>query len=130
FSLQRFVGIEKAHGWEKRLSRRGIYPVRLLACRRLGAEVDVYRAIGPAKATSPAKALPSMVGPGYWPLPEIVKDTLLPGRQLDDERPILTKVDIAHGIDHVRVGRGDQRLCIQALLPHWQDVVASTKARL
>ena len=67
---------------------------------------------------------------GYWPLPEIVKDTLLPGRQLDDERPILTKVDIAHGIDHVRVGRGDQRLCIQALLPHWQDVVASTKARL
>src|SRR6187399_1154577 len=43
---QRLVGIVKAHGWEKRLSRRGIYPVRLLACRRLGAEVDVYRAIG------------------------------------------------------------------------------------
>src|SRR5262249_16274826 len=68
-------------------------------------------------------------GAGHRSLPEIVENALLAGRQVEDQWTILAKIDITHGIDDVRIGRGHERLCAQALLPHRQDIVTGTKAR-
>ncbi len=39
-------------------------------------------------------------------LPEIHKDALQVRRRLEDQRAIPAKIDVAHGIDDIRIGRG------------------------
>ena len=46
-------------------------------------------------------------------LPEVKQDSLQPRRCFKDQRTIRTQIHVAEGVDHIRVGRRDQRLGIE-----------------
>ncbi|MNV58997.1 hypothetical protein D3C71_1513960 [compost metagenome] len=64
------------------------------------------------------------------PLEEIVKDALQARRHLDHHRAVLFQVQIAHGINHVRVRRGDKRLGVEPVFPDRQHVVTRAENAL
>jgi hypothetical protein len=66
---------------------------------------------------------------GHGPVPEVVEDALLLGRHLDHGWAVRLQVDIAHGVDHVRIGRADDGLGTEPILPDDQDVGAGAELR-
>jgi hypothetical protein len=60
-------------------------------------------------------------------LPKIEQDPLQVRRRFEHQRTALAEIDIAHRIDDVGVGRRDQRLGVEPVLPDRQDVVAGAE---
>ena len=60
-------------------------------------------------------------------MPEVEQDALQIRRGFKHDRPGLAEIDVAHRVDHVGVGRGDERFSVEAFLPDRQNVVTSPK---
>jgi hypothetical protein len=61
-------------------------------------------------------------------MPEIIEQTLHLRRGLENERAVL-EVDEGQPVDHVRIGRADDGLGTDAILPDGEHVVARAKRR-
>jgi len=48
---------------------------------------------------------------------KVIEDALHARRRFNDHRTILLQIQIAHCIDHVRVGRRDQRFRVETFFP-------------
>ncbi|MNN56052.1 hypothetical protein D3C81_1709630 [compost metagenome] len=60
-------------------------------------------------------------------LEEVIEDALQSRRHLDHHGALLLQIQIAHGIDHVGVRGGHQRLGVEPVLPDRQHVVAGAE---